>query len=103
MNVPSFKETRLWVVIQAIYELAQGRNNATGSFTCSLSAASTVVTNDVVTENDVVLLMPMSAVAAAEIGNGTAYVSSLQKGQFTVSHANSAVASRSFRYVVFGG
>jgi hypothetical protein len=102
MNIPSFKEARLWIIVQAIFELAQGRNNATGVVTATVNAASTTVLSGVVTENDAILLMPTTGAAAAEIGAGTAYVSAQQKGQFTLSHGNNATAGRTFRYAVFG-
>jgi hypothetical protein len=47
--------------------------------------------------------MPMTVNAAAEIGAGTAFVSAVAKGSFTITHANAVSTDRVFRYAVFGG
>lgn len=103
MKPPVLQETRLFVLNTALRQLCQGRNNATGEVTATASATSTVVTNMVVNENDTVLLQPTTANAAAEIGAGTAYVSAVAKGSFTLTHANAGSTDRTFRYAVFGG
>jgi hypothetical protein len=46
--------------------------------------------------------MPTTANAAAEIGNGTLYVSSRDKQQFTITHASNTQSDRTFGYVVQG-
>lgn len=103
MKPPVLQETRPFVINTAIRQLAQGRNNATGSVTLTASATSTVVSSDIVNDTDTVLLSPMTANAAAEIGAGTAYVSAVAKGSFTITHANAVSTDRTFRYAVFGG
>ena len=99
----SRNETRLEKIVLAIQQLFVGRTRATGTFTCTASAASTVVTNEIVNDADTVVLMPTTANAAAEIGAGTAYVSAVAKGSFTVTHANAVSTDRTFRYLFGGG
>lgn len=103
MKPPALSETRILVINTVLRQLAQGRNNATGSVTLTASATSTVVTSDVVNDEDTVLLSPMTANAAAEIGAGTAYVSAVAKGSFTITHANAVSTDRTFRWATFGG
>jgi hypothetical protein len=85
----------------AINELAKGRSNAVGTVTLVASAASTTVP----AKNcgaGVVLLSPLTAHAAAEIGNGTIWVSAVANGSFTLAHANNAQNDRTFGYVCLG-
>jgi hypothetical protein len=99
----SRNERRIDKIVLAIQQLFVGRTRSTGTFSCTASAASTVVTNETVNNTDTVLLMPMTANAAAEIGAGTAYVSAVAKGSFTVTHASAVSTDRTFRYLAMGG
>jgi len=89
-------------VATAINQLAQGRSNAVGTVTLVANAASTVVTAKNCGAGSVVLLSPLTAHAAAELGNGTIYVSAVANGAFTLAHANNAQADRTFGYVAMG-
>jgi hypothetical protein len=102
MPYPQSGETNLRRIIQSIQELWQGRSNAGGQFTCALNAASTVVTAPNCGASSRVFVSPRHANAAAEIANGTGYVSAVAQGQFTFTHANSATANRLFDYEVRG-
>jgi hypothetical protein len=86
----------------AINNLAQGRSNAVGTVTLTASAATTTVTARNCGAGSVVLLSPLTAHAAAEIGNGTIYVSAVANGSFTLTHANNSQADRTFGYVCLG-
>jgi len=86
----------------AINELASGRSNATGAFTLATGAAMTTVPAPTCGAGSVPLLVAMTADAAAEIGNGTIYVSAVTQGSFTVTHANNLQADRTFRFVCIG-
>lgn len=103
MKSPPLQETRPFAIVTAIRQLIQGRNNATGTVTLTASTTTTTVTSDIVNDSDTVLLSPMTANAAAEIGNGTIYVSTVSKGSFVLTHANAVSTDRTFRYAVFGG
>ena len=86
----------------AINELAKGRSNAVGTVTLLPNAASTTVTAKNCGAGSVVLLSALTAHAAAELGNGTVYVSAVANGAFTLAHASNAQNDRTFGYVCLG-
>ena len=86
----------------AINELAKGRSNAVGAVTLAANAASTTVSAQNCGAGSVVLLSPLTAHAAAELGNGTIFVSAVGNGSFTLAHASNAQNDRSFGYVCLG-
>lgn len=100
--VPGIAETDLKKVILALQQLAAGRSNATGSVTLITGAATTTVVDPNCAAGTVPLLVPASANAATEIGNGTIYVSAVANGSFTIAHANSATTGRTFLYALQG-
>lgn len=100
--VPSITERDLAVIIRAIQQLASGRSNAVGSFTLQTGAGSTTVADGNCASGSVVLPIPTTANAAAEVGNGTMYLSAVSNGSFTFTHANSATTGRTFKYVIVG-
>ena len=100
--VPGKSETDLKKIILALQQLAAGRSNATGTVTLAAGAPTTAVSNVNCAAGTVPLLTPASAAAAAEVGNGTIYVSAVTNGAFTITHANSAVTGRTFRYALQG-
>lgn len=101
-NYPHNGETNPSKIIKSIQALYEGRSNATGSFTCTQNAASTVVTAPNCSVGSKVVVSARHANAAAELGNGTGYVSAVAQGAFTFTHANSATANRNFDYVIQG-
>lgn len=86
----------------AIQSLYNGRTNAAGACTLTASAASTVVSAPNCAAQSAVFLFPKTANAAAELGNGTAYISSVGKQTFTITHANNSQSDRTFSYVCLG-
>jgi hypothetical protein len=86
----------------AIQQLASGRSNAVGTFTCTQNQATTTVTDANCASGSTVLYMPTTANASAEIGAGTIYIGTVSNGSFVVTHANSATAGRTFRYSLVG-
>lgn len=100
--VPGMAETDLKRIILALQQLAAGRSNATGTVTLSTGAATTTVSDPNCAAGTVPLLVPASANAAAEMGNGTIYVSAVANGAFTITHANSATTGRTFLYALQG-
>lgn len=100
--VPGITETDLKKIVLAIQQLAAGRSNAVGSVTLATGASSTTVTTTNCAAGSVPILVPASANAAAEVGNGTMYVSAVANGAFTIAHANSATAGRMFLWAVVG-
>lgn len=87
-------------VSQQLNKAFDGYSDAHGSVTLTASAASTVVTDPRAGFECVVLFMPLTANASAEIGAGTMYVSAQTNGAFTVTHANNAQTDRNFRYSI---
>lgn len=86
----------------AINELASGRSNAIGTFTLTPSATATTVTAPTCASTSAPLIVPTTANAASEIGNGTIYVSVIGKGSFTVTHANNTQSDRTFAFACLG-
>lgn len=95
-------ETSLRRIVQAVRELFEGRSNAMGGFTCTENAATTAVTHPNVGPESRIIITPTTANGAAELGAGTIYISAKALGSFTVTHANSATASRSFDFAIVG-
>jgi len=86
----------------AINQLAQGRSNAVGRVTLVANAGATTVSAETCGPGSVVLLSPLTAHAAAELGNGTIFVRAVSAGAFTLAHADSAQTDRVFGYVCLG-
>lgn len=99
---PGRGETNPRQLAEAICDLFEGRSNAFGSFTCTANQATTVVDAPNCGEDSQVFIVPRHANAAAEYGNGTIYISAVAPGAFTVTHANSATANRTFGYAIVG-
>ena len=103
MAKPELSETRLIRVIQAVRELFEGRSHAVGTVSLAATPATTTTVpaaNCGTTSR--VLLTPTNLAAAAEIGAGTAYVSSVALGSFVITHSASASA-RTMNYAALGG
>lgn len=100
--VPGITETDLKKIVLAIQQLAAGRSNAVGTVTLAMGAATTTVATSNCAAGSVPILVPVSANAAAEVGNGTMYVSAVANGAFTIAHANSATTGRTFLYAILG-
>jgi hypothetical protein len=89
-------------VAAVVNRLNQGKLSCTGSVTLTPGQAATAVSDARAGADSVVLLMPMTASAAAALAAGTLHVSARAKGSFTLTHTNSAVADRTFGYAVLG-
>jgi hypothetical protein len=100
--VPGITETDSKKIVLAVQQLAAGRSNATGMVTLATGAATTVVIDKNCAAGSTPLLTSTTANAAAEIGNGTLYVSAVANGSFTIMHANSATTGRTFLYAFVG-
>lgn len=100
--VPFSSETDLRKIIACIRQLGEGRSNANGTFTLTANAASTTVTAALCGSGSLILYMPTTANAAAEVGAGTMYIGTVSNGSFVVTHANNANADRTFKYIALG-
>ena len=85
-----------------VNNIMNGKINSTGTLTCTASAATTAVTDQRAGKTSVILLMPLTANAATEQGNGTIFVSTRADKSFTVTHANNSQSDRNFAYVIIG-
>jgi len=101
---PALTETDPKKINLAIQQLAAGRSNATGTVTLTQNSATTVVTTRTGTcsTGSVPILVPTTANAATEFGAGSLYISSVGIDTFTITHVNSATASRTFIYALLG-
>lgn len=102
--VPAITETDLKKVIASIQQLASGRSNAVGTVTLAVSATSTTVVDHNCAAGTVPILVPTTADAAAEDGNGTRFIptASIANGSFVIHHANNTQADRVYLYALFG-
>lgn len=89
-------------ISQVVNGVLDGKLNSTGTFTCTASATTTSVTDYRAGLDSVILLMPTTANAAAEMGGGTIYVSTRAKQSFTVTHASNTQTDRTFDYIIIG-
>lgn len=88
-------------LVAVIIQLTQGKNNSAGKVTLRAGNVTTVVDAPNCAEDSAPLLVPLSANAAAEIGNGTLYVTP-GRAQFTITHANNGQIDRSFAWAALG-
>lgn len=100
--LPAITETDQKKINLSIQQLGAGRSNAVGTVTLTTSSATTTVTTANCAAGSTPILTPTTANAAAEIGNGTMYVSAVANNSFTITHANSATTNRTFLYAILG-
>lgn len=89
----------------AVNQALKGKINSFGTVTLTASAASTTVNNALVSNTSTILLMPQTAHASAEIGNGTIYAAPadiVNGTSFKLTHANNSQTDRTFGYVILG-
>lgn len=92
-------------ISRAVNAALTGKVNCFGSVTLVHGAASTTVTNQFVGTNSIILLMPQTAHAAAELQNGTIYIKPgdyVVGTSFKITHANDANTDKTFGYVILG-
>lgn len=87
-------------MVRVINNIMKGKTNNRGEVTLEDGVATTTVNDTNAGGESVILLMPLTAHAAAAIA--TTYVSSQDKQTFTLTHANNAQTDRTFRYVIIG-
>lgn len=91
-----------WVrsVVDVVNNSLAGKLNVTLTVTLAAGATTTTVTDARVSAFSAILLMPLTANAAAEQANGTVYVSAQKSGECTLTHANNAQSDRTFRLLI---
>ena len=100
--VPGIDETDLKKIILSLQQVAAGRSNAVGSVTLTASATTTTVLDDNCAAGSTPILIPTTAHASAEFGNGTIYISAVANKSFTITHASNSQADRTFKYAILG-
>lgn len=99
-------ETGIYRIVQAIIQLMQGRSNAVGEVTLTPGVTSTVVDKSVsvaatnVGKDSEVFLTPRTAHAAAAIP--TTFISAVDSGSFTITHAASADVDNTYGFLAIG-
>lgn len=88
-------------LVDAVFQLVEGRHNAASRVTLTPNAALTVVSHPNCSLDCEPMLSPRTANAAAALA--TTYISSVDQGSFTIAHANNAQTDREFGYTVTGG
>ena len=89
-------------VRDVVNNIMRGKINATLDVPLTVSAASTTVSDARIGGSCGIYLMPLSANAAAEIGNGTIWWGPPGNQTVTLNHASNAQADRSFRLLIIG-
>lgn len=95
-------ETNIRRIVDALIQVIQGRNNATGTFTCAASSTTTVVAAPNCSIDTQVFIRPINANARSEAGPTTTYVSAVNQGSFTVTHPSNST-TRTWGYLATGG
>lgn len=88
-------------IARAAASAMKGQTNNTLSLTLDANATTTTITDARISIATAVLLSPMTAHAAAEIGAGTLWIVPAA-GVAVVNHANSAQADRTFQAALVG-
>lgn len=81
-----------------------GKMNVTGTVTLTASSATSTLVDSRIGADSALILIPTTANASAEFGNGTIYLTypNATQGQAVINHANNAQVDRTFIYAVIG-
>ena len=88
------------VICERVNQLLDGQSNNAGAVTLADSQATTTVTDARAGTDSVIVFMPLTANAAAEVGAGGMYISTRNNGSFVITHANNAQTDRDFEYAI---
>lgn len=103
VGVPAFQpdqERHRRNIVNWAQWIMQGHLANTGTVTLTPSAGTTTVTDERVGLNSVPILQPATANALS--AQPTVWVSTITTGSFTITHANTATADKTFRYALLG-
>lgn len=106
-GVPSFLPDAVdWIrnAVVPLQGLMTGKMNNGGLVTLTDSVASTTLTDARIGFETNIILVPTTANASAEIGNGTIYMAegSRVNGSVVITHANNGQTDRTFRFSLNG-
>lgn len=95
-----------WVkdIADIITAMQRGRHNNVGTVTLTANSATTTLTDARIAADSAVIIVPTTANASAEIGNGTIFISESNRvnGSIVITHANNAQADRTYRFAIMG-
>ena len=96
--------SRNWVrqVADTVNNVLYGNLNAVTDVTLVAGGIHTTVSWSRISAYSGLFFCPLSANAAAEIGNGTLWVSGLTSGSATLTHANNGQTDRNYRVLIVG-
>jgi len=77
-----------------------GKLNSTGSLTLTANATSTTLADSRISENSIILFMPITANGNSAKPN--LFVSASSSGSATLTHSSSSNADQNFKYVIIG-
>lgn len=89
-------------LVDVVNGVLGGKQNNTGSITLVANSATTDIVDARISATSVILFMPLTANASAEVAAGTMRVSSQTTGQATITHVNGPSTTRSFRFLIAG-
>lgn len=87
-------------IIEVLRGAMDGKTNNTGTVTLRASETTTTIADARIGTGSVILLMPLSATAAAAMD--AVYVSARGKQTATLTHDSDAATDRAFAYAVIG-
>lgn len=90
-------------IIDAIMQLATGRQDSVGDVTLRPNQATTVVSFANCSTDSRVFLFPQTANAAAAVPTTYILQADILRRSFTIRHANNAQVDKTFSYLVIGG
>lgn len=91
-------------VVNAVRQIVQGRDDASGIVTLTANTTTTLVPAPNTAPTSHIILSPATAAAAAEWKNGTIYVnqSDISQGQFIITHSSSSTSGRTVFWAARG-
>ncbi len=101
-----FRQLIEWqrLTVEVVNRAMDGKLNARGTVTLTASQATTTLLDRRIGSDSVILPMPTTANAAAEVGAGGFFQTypNVTAGQMTLNHANNAQSDREFAYALLG-
>ena len=96
--------SRTWVklIAETVNNILYGNINAVTDATLAAGTIHTTVSWPRINPYCGLFFCPLTANAAAEIGNGTLWVSLLDNGSAQLTHANNGQTDRNFRVLIVG-
>lgn len=96
--------SRVWVarIVEIVNGVLRGKMNVVLPVTLTADTTTTNIIDSRIGVFSSLLFSPVTANAAAEMGNGTMFVSSQRNGFAVLTHASNSQADRSFNLAILG-